>query len=609
MHKALFISILLCLGYTASAQRVVTRMDSMKMQIYQETNTVFFADWAMKLADAREYNVIERNQLTEWFIDRSASLKFETENAAFKFRKSIAKTITGDYKEALALINEAIPVFKKHNNALWLAACYNSAGGMIAQQGNVAQGIEYLKTAIALAPGYKVSEKLGARALTNHYNSLGNIYANNNQLDSALKYINKSYNLAKKVEGHGSKERCFGQLNLAKIYIKSGDYHLAIQYATKVIEESKINNYEDVKCFGLNRLAAAYEGLEKYDSAFLFYDLALEQTRKYDLKDAETSLLKSKANLALELNQFKTAALNFKEYSKKRDRQIKNNQSASVDYLIKRTQEADDKRSDLEKQQLRAQEEAKQNNLRIVIVGILVGLLLIGTLLFFWYQRKKMNQKLASEKVEKELIKSQIRTINSQMNPHFVFNALNSVQDLIMLKDIRNSNIYLGKFADLMRQTLDYSQQDTISLRKELDTAVLYLDLEKLRFGDEFNFTIDSSLTEDQLEDIEIPSLLLQPYIENAIKHGLLHKKSKKELCIKLRTASDKVTIDILDNGVGRAKSAEINARRKEGYRSFAMQANAQRLALVKESTGKEIILTLSDVEPTGTKVSIEFTL
>ena len=575
----------------------------MRATIQNSTDSAFFASWTMKLADAREYNTLERNQLIEWFLERTEELKLEEFNAQFKFRKSIAKTITGDYQEALDLINQGLPIFKENNNFLWQAACYNSAGGMIAMQGNVDQGIEYLRKAIALVPLYNQDEAFTRRSLSNHYTSLGNIFANDQQIDSALKYINKSYELAKLAGDYGSKERCFGQLNLAKIYNNSNRFKEALRLAHQANAEAKVNDYEDIKCFGLYRMALAYEGLKMYDSAYYFYNKALDQSEKHDLKHTGANILKSKAYLDLESKRFESAAQNFEKYNRLRNNQILRNQSASVDYLVERTKEAEKKQSELEKSQLQAAEKQKQRNLYVVIASILAALLLIGGFLYFWYQRKSLNQKLQAEKVEKELIKSQIRVINSQMNPHFVFNALNSVQDLIMQQDIRNSNIYLGKFADLMRQTLDYSQKDLIPLSKELDTATLYLDLEKLRFGDDFTYTIHAELNKDELEEQEIPSLLLQPYVENAIKHGLLHKKGPKKLTIDISKTDKQITIEIIDNGVGRKKSEEINERRKDGHNSFAMKANEQRLALVKESTGKDIQLTITDYEPSGTKV------
>jgi len=426
-------------------------------------------------------------------------------------------------------------------------------------------------------------------------------------LDSALKYISKAHNLAKLIGPYVTKESCFGDLNLAKIFIKRKNFEAALLNASNAIKQSMVNNYADVKCYGYYRAAMAFEGLQRYDSAFHYFDLALKQAQNNDLKNVEANILRSKAYLALELDQFEEAANSLEEYSRKQALQTKRNQSASVSYLVERAKEAQQKISELEKNQIKTQEQLKQRNLWIFIAIILFALFAIGILLFFWNQRRTLRQRFEAEKIEKELMQSLIRTINSQMNPHFVFNALNSVQDLILQKDIRNSNIYLGKFADLMRQTLDYSQKNTISLNQELDTIKLYLELEKLRFGEEFSFEISSTLDAEELQNKSIPSLLLQPYIENAIKHGLLHKTGDKKLTINITKVNNKLQIAILDNGIGREQSKVINARREQNHTSFAMKANEQRLKLVKESLDIDISLEIIDLQPSGTKIQFTF--
>ncbi len=213
--------------------------------------------------------------------------------------------------------------------------------------------------------------------------------------------------------------------------------------------------------------------------------------------------------------------------------------------------------------------------------------------------------------LQKQLKTSEITAIKAQMNPHFMFNALNSIQDLIMLKDIRNSNVYLGKFADLMRKTLEFSGKNFIALSDEIEILHLYLELEKLRFGDDFSAIINCNIESKKLQDLQIPSMLLQTYVENAIKHGLLHKKDQKELTINFYLKSETLICEIIDNGVGRKKSAEIKNRREKTYPSFSTEANKKRIDLIIESTSLNIDLTIIDLEEngiaTGTKVIFEF--
>lgn len=240
---------------------------------------------------------------------------------------------------------------------------------------------------------------------------------------------------------------------------------------------------------------------------------------------------------------------------------------------------------------------------------LLCALALIIIVASFFIVRIRIIKRRLS--LEKRLKISEITAIKAQMNPHFMFNALNSIQDLIMLKDIRSSNEYLGMFSDLMRKTLEFSSKNYIALTDEIDILELYLELEKLRFGHEFTVVINHDFTKDQLQEIKIPSMLLQPYVENAIKHGLLHKKGSKELTINFKMNNTALICEVIDNGVGRKKSAEIKERREKSYPSFSTKANQKRIDLIRESTNKSVNLTIIDLYKngvaTGTKVILEF--
>ncbi len=215
--------------------------------------------------------------------------------------------------------------------------------------------------------------------------------------------------------------------------------------------------------------------------------------------------------------------------------------------------------------------------------------------------------------LEKQIKASEVTAIKAQMNPHFVFNALNSVQDLIMQKDIRGSTTYLGKFADLMRKTLDVSELELIPLNDEIEILELYLDLEKLRFVDGFRFSIEADTENHDRESLMIHSMLLQPYVENAIKHGLLHKDGLKILGVKFYIEDQKLICEIVDNGIGRKASLEINKRRARFHRSFATQANRKRIDLINELSNHTIELSISDImhegKIAGTKVELRLPL
>ncbi len=226
-------------------------------------------------------------------------------------------------------------------------------------------------------------------------------------------------------------------------------------------------------------------------------------------------------------------------------------------------------------------------------------------LVFVFYSRLRVLKRRSE--LKQNLIQSQLTALKSQMNPHFFFNTLNSLQDLILLKDLKQTNYYLGKFSTLMRMVLNVSEKNEISLREEIELLDIYLELEKLRFGDEFLYEINASKITNQHE-ITIPPLLLQPFVENAIKHGLLHKKGDKKLTIEFEYDNHLICV-ITDNGVGRTKSAEINNRQQRGHKSFATGATIKRIDLLNKFHNKDFKIEIIDLgnttNPQGTKVLI----
>lgn len=173
-------------------------------------------------------------------------------------------------------------------------------------------------------------------------------------------------------------------------------------------------------------------------------------------------------------------------------------------------------------------------------------------------------------------------SIKAQMNPHFFFNALNTLQSFIFSDDKRNAANYLGHFSRLMRMILEMSEKESISLAEEIEALQLYLSLEKTRFSEDFvyHFTIEQGLPVHQ---IQIPSMIIQPYIENAIKHGLLHKKNNRVLNISIEKQQENLLITIDDNGIGRKKAEELKQIKQKKHESFASKANQKRIELLNK--------------------------
>jgi len=244
-----------------------------------------------------------------------------------------------------------------------------------------------------------------------------------------------------------------------------------------------------------------------------------------------------------------------------------------------------------------------------LILLVVAGLI---WLYFRWRLRQKEAQRIAEiDKIliDKKITNLKLENLRSQMNPHFIFNALNSIQDYIISNEKELASSYLVKFSRLIRMYLDYSQQNEITLEEELNALKLYLELEKVRFEDELTYSlnVDEKLN---VRQIKVPSLFIQPYVENALKHGLLHKSGERLLNVEAKATNENtLVITVEDNGIGRQQSEALK-RSDKPHKPFATKANEERVRLYKNKLKRNINIEIIDLynsnqQPTGTKVVI----
>ncbi len=249
-----------------------------------------------------------------------------------------------------------------------------------------------------------------------------------------------------------------------------------------------------------------------------------------------------------------------------------------------------------------------------------LGCLLLLSAVVLGYYRWQIRVRIRKLEVQKEkmqleqdLGKSKLTSIRAQMNPHFFYNALNTIQAYIFMNDKAKASSYLAKFSRLTRIILQMSEAETVSLAEETETMKLYLELEKMRFDSGFDYDIQYVGIENR-ESIEIPSMIIQPYVENAIKHGLLHKVGDKRLLVVFEQVGKQLLVTIDDNGIGRKRSGELNRIKAEKFRSFSTSANEKRLELLNKGKTEKIIVTTTDKTnssgiPTGTTITLRIPL
>ena len=242
---------------------------------------------------------------------------------------------------------------------------------------------------------------------------------------------------------------------------------------------------------------------------------------------------------------------------------------------------------------------------------IFICLLFTGIIFLIVKKRLDKIRKREQEKtdLQNKIANTELKALRAQMNPHFIFNAINSVQYFMTSNDPESSQKYLSKFAKLIRYVMDNSKPSSIPLEKELDALKLYIDLEALRFENrfEYNLHVDKEI---DINYVQIPSMLIQPYVENAIWHGLMHKKGSGKLSIHIKMQDSILTCIIEDNGIGRERSKEIRSSESLTYhKSFGMSVTKERLEIISRLNNINPRINVIDLYEnglaTGTRVEI----
>ncbi len=362
---------------------------------------------------------------------------------------------------------------------------------------------------------------------------------------------------------------------IGNAYVLKEEYDEAIPYLKKSIEEAGKNEDIIIQKDATRKLSEAFESvgdnkgaLEAYQSYVKLVDTL------YSRKEQEIQQIKRFGRRIAE-SQNRISSL-------EKDKELAENK---IDLAYK-------------DQQLTQESNKRQE---LIIYSLLAGILLMCLLAYFMHRTNK-EQKLANNLLA-------LKSMRSQMNPHFIFNALNSVNNFIAVNDERSANRYLSEFSVLMRSVLENSDEDFIPLTKEIELLELYVKLEHNRFKDKFEYVlaIDKKI---KLDTYTIPPMLLQPYIENAIWHGLRYKKEKGNLTISMvQYDEESILIRIQDDGVGRKKSKEMKTKHQLKQKSKGLSTIQNRIAILNDMYKDRIAVSVSDLLEDGSGTKVEMIL
>ncbi|NRA92697.1 MAG: histidine kinase [Psychroserpens sp.] len=512
-----------------------------------------------------------------------------------------AYELNGNYQESLDTYND---INKRALGNYQLVMLYEGLGDTYFNMRSYGASLEEYQKGLDVAKKHLITPKetdLNSK-IAQAYNAKGNI-------QEAEQYFDSSMNLATKQ----TKKRALEEkVVVADFQNTTKNYEKEIELRKQIMED--VEEVEIDSLFGTSsaltsqkqnyKIGNAYALQKDFDNAIPYLEKSIEEADdKEDLvvkKDATKKL----SDVYVDVGNYQKALETFQAYTQVVDElYIKREQELSQADLFRRSiTEQQNRITILESDRALNQSlvEERNKNQQIVIYSLIAGMVLLSVMAFVMFKYIQQ-QRLANNLLA-------LKSLRSQMNPHFIFNALNSVNSFIAVSDERTANKYLSDFSHLMRSVLENSEEDFIPLQQEIELLDLYTKLEHFRFKDKFDYKITVS-DDVKVSEYKIPPMLLQPYIENAVWHGLRYKTEKGHLDIVVEKKSkNEITISVIDDGIGRLRSKELKTENQQKQRSKGMINIKKRVAILNEMYKDKVDVFIEDYlqdGDVGTKVVV----
>lgn len=626
MRKLTLIILLFVGSFSVSGHAQNTSIDSLKLALTNSKNDIDKVQLLNGIAV--EYQSSDPKLVLEYAnkaLQLSKKIKYKLAEGTAYLNIGNGNIILGNYPEALRSFSNAQTVFEKEleNNATTnkeeikngLARAYGSIGIVFSEQSSYTKALQYHLKAVKI---YEENNDLSRCARV--YNNIGIVYKAQGEDFKALNYYIRCLKIQERI-----KDETVGitTTNIGNIYLHQGNYEKALEYYTKA--KQLFEKYPNQVGLGelRNNLGLYYKKTGKPTEALANYNKALDVFgsigNKFGISDSyyymgeiymeqkkyEEALVSTNKALALakelnvmeqvknaeqrlseiydQLNRPAEALAHYKMFMVAKD-SVSNNESIRNSVRTEMNFEFDKKealqKKEQEKKELIYNEQSKRHHQQIGFV--ILSILLVFGIVFLFYNRLQLKKTLT---LQKELAEYEQKALHLQMNPHFVFNCLGSISSFIVQNGTDSAIKYLSKFSKLMRLTLEYSKESLIPVDKEIESLQNYLELEQLRFNKKFEFNITKS---SELEDdMALPPLLLQPFVENAIIHGLIPKKGRGYIDIDFSIEGQSLVCKIIDNGIGFNKSKELKENLVSVHKSMALDITRKRLEMMEAMTTK----------------------
>src|SRR5690554_844449 len=502
---------------------------------------------------------------------------------------------TDDNAMALDLHFKALKYSEELKDTFNIGVAINSIGNVNFNLGRYHSAIEYFHRSLEFAK--LMNNTLGMAINTNN---IGESYLKMGYPDSSLVYQHYSLQHNLKIGSKTGESICYNSIGAA--YIAKGNLSKALGFLKRSLQLNKTIGDPMQIAISMSRVGEVYLLMEDFEQAYTYilgsYELAKKIGSRFQAEESSRQLSRYYELRA----EYATAMNYYKEATAYKDTILNEKSSyhlTTFEVLFEAEQQKE-RILQLNQQTLSQKYIMESQRWFIIIFGILTAAALVFTLLL-------VNQHRLRNKYQD--LRNQHKLLRSQMNPHFIFNALSAIQVYVLEHDIDKSTKFLTDFAKLMRQVLKLSQQDYITLKDETEILVHYLDLQQLRFNIPFIYDIEVDEEMDPTS-VVVPPMITQPFVENAVEHGIKVLQGEGRIKISFHQQGEQMLVKVEDNGIGIIASRQ--QKNEKSHESMALKITRERLDVIQRDSGGKVSLEIVDkkkINPfdRGTIVKIVF--
>ena len=503
----------------------------------------------------------------------------------------------GNYLKAMSLFKNVLYEKEIEKDTLGMANTLNSLGIIYQKRGDFQEAIKTHEKS------FEYAEDIGSKSLiaTNRTN-IGNIYLGLKKYDLAKSHYQEALKITRSINDKNEESICLS--NLGTLYLQTDAIPMAQNYFMQSVALCKAIDNKEQLAYSYVGLGETYYKASNYKEAIQFLELGKSLAQQIDILEPQKDATKLLSEIYKNNRNFKLAFENHELFKRVSDSLLnKENikKIAAIEYEYKYKKELDDA-AERETKLTKTVEttskdlEKSQRNLLLGIITFLMVALVLGSIIFFL--------KLRNSKAKTQNIITEQKLLRTQMTPHFIFNSLSVLQGMILNKEESKSVSYLSKFSKLLRITLENSRDKRVSLSQELEAVENYLSLQKIENEKIiFQLNVDDAI---ETNTIEVPPMLIQPFVENAIEHAFKHQNENCIIEINLKLVDSKLICVILDNGMG-IDSSERNLNQNK--KSLATKITKERLAYLSKDFKMNASIAIEDrseYDAQGTQVTIQ---